>query len=234
MIELIGFDADDTLWRNESLYSATKARFARLLAQDYNIPDALERLDAKELDNLQYFGYGIKSFTLSMIETAVSLTDQQVKAGDVQKIVDFAREMLRAQVRLVPGAEETLARLSAAHRLALITKGDLFEQSMKVERSGLARYFSSVEVVSDKTQASYRAVLARYNVDPRDFIMVGNSLRSDIYPVLALGGQAVFIPDPQTWAHETQVDAAAGQAKYFELSRLADLPELLDRLENLE
>jgi putative hydrolase of the HAD superfamily len=227
MIELVGFDADDTLWRNEHLYSAAKARFARLLAQDYTIPDALERLDAKELDNLQYFGYGIKSFTLSMVETAVAVTCGKVKAEDIQKLVDFSREMLGAQVELYPGARAAVSRLSTAYPLILITKGDLFEQTRKVQRSGLAEFFRYVEIVADKTLESYRAILAKYQIDPRHFVMIGNSLRSDIYPVLALGGRAVYIPDSDTWSHESQVAAPEGSGQYDELAHLEELPGLI-------
>jgi putative hydrolase of the HAD superfamily len=231
MIELIGFDADDTLWRNEHLYSATKARFARLLAQDYTIPDALERLDAKELDNLQYFGYGIKSFTLSMIETAVAVTGGKIKAEDIQNLVDFSREMLCAEVELCPGAREAVSRLSAAYPLILITKGDLFEQTRKVQRSGLADYFRYVEIIADKTMESYRAILEKFQTQPQHFVMIGNSLRSDIYPVLALGGRAVYIPDPGTWSHESQVEAPQGLGPYDELAHLGELPGLIASLE---
>ncbi len=230
-IDLIGFDADDTLWQNEYLYAQGKSRFEHLLAERYGVLDAASKLDEMEMHNLQYFGYGIKSFILSMIETAVALTGGRVAAVDIQKIVDFARDMLRSEIRLVEGAADTVAQLSVSYRLMLITKGDLFEQSRKVERSGLAQYFTYVEIVSDKTQASYTSLLAKYNIHPQRFMMVGNSLRSDIFPVAALGGLAVYIPDPDTWSHESQVEAPDGIPRFYELSHLTELPGLVQSLE---
>jgi putative hydrolase of the HAD superfamily len=230
-IDLIGFDADDTLWQNEYLYSQVNSRFEHLLSDRYGVLDAAGRLDEMEMHNLQFFGYGIKSFILSMIETAIALTAGQVAASDIQKIVDFARDMLRSEIRLVEGATDTLAQLSVSHRLMLITKGDLFEQSLKVERSGLARYFNFVEIVVDKTPASYTSLLAKYNVNPQCFMMVGNSLRSDIFPVAALGGFAVYVPAPDTWSHESQVEAPASMPQYYEMSHLTELPGLVQSLE---
>lgn len=229
--DLIGLDADDTLWQNEYLYSEIKARFISLLKVNYDALDVETKLDEMEMHNLQFFGYGIKSFTLSMIETAVALTNGRITALHIQEILNLAREMLGTEIRLVPGAEDTVARLAVLHRLVLLTKGDLFEQSLKVERSGLARYFNFVEILSDKTQASYLSLLAKYSVSPQRFMMVGNSLRSDIFPVAVLGGCAVYIPDPATWSHESRVEAPPGMRHYFEPSHLTELPGLVQSLE---
>jgi putative hydrolase of the HAD superfamily len=229
-IEVIGFDADDTLWHNEILYVQAKDKYKRLLSNHHNPEWIGRKLDEREIRNLQSYGYGIKSFALSMIETAIELTEGQITGGEIQQVIDFARDMLSAKVLLLEHAEQTLAELSADHALMLITKGDLFEQERKVKRSGLARYFRTVEVVSEKTVESYRSVMKKYDIDPRCFLMVGNSIRSDIAPVVAMGGQAVYIPYPDTWAHETTVDHTLEKTEYCELEHLGQLPALVDRL----
>ena len=224
--DLIGFDADDTLWDNESLYVNTQQAFKQMLVR-YRSPEFIEqRLFETESRNLQYFGYGIKSFALSMIETAIELTDGQVLGKDIQLIIDLSREMLKADVRLLDGVAETVAALAQEYPLMILTKGELFDQETKVARSGIADYFRYVEVVSDKTEASYAAVLARHQVDPARFLMVGNSLRSDILPVTAIGGRAVYIPYALTWAHET-VGSPEGEKLYEEIASIRELPGLI-------
>jgi len=212
LFDVIAFDADDTLWHTERLYAETQVRFRRLLAQ-YHSPEWIdERLYQTEMRNLQHFGYGLKAFTLSMIETAVELTEGRIPGREIQMIIDFAKEMLNAEVQLLEYAAETVARLAAAHALMLITKGDLFDQEAKIARSGLARHFRYIEIVSDKTRESYEALLKKHAVAPEHFLMIGNSLRSDILPVLALGGCAVYIPYHVTWAHEVAEPPPTGQA----------------------
>lgn len=229
--DMIAFDADDTLWHNEGLYARAQAAFKQLLAH-YHSPDWIdERLYQTEMRNLQHFGYGIKGFALSMIETAVELTEGRISGADIQKIIDIARGMLTADVELLEHAAETLAGLAATHLLMLITKGDLRDQEVKIARSGLAAHFQQIEIVSDKSQASYARLLRRQGVAPERFLMVGNSLRSDILPVLALGASAVYIPYHLTWAHETTDPPPAGQAGYYQLEHLGQLPGLLDELE---
>jgi putative hydrolase of the HAD superfamily len=224
--DLIGFDADDTLWDNESLYLNTQAAFKQMLARYRSLEYIDQRLFDTETRNLQYFGYGIKSFALSMIETAIELTDGQVLGKDIQLIIDLCREMLKAEVRLLDGVAETVAALAKDYPLMILTKGELFDQETKVARSGIADYFQSVEVVSDKTEAAYAAVLAKHRVAPARFLMVGNSLRSDILPVTAIGGHAVYIPYELTWAHEA-VEALEGEKPYEEIASIRYLPDLI-------
>ncbi len=229
--DLIALDADDTLWHNERLYIQAQARFFQLLAQFHPAEWVAERLYHTETRNLEHFGYGIKAFALSMIETAVELSEGRLTGQDVQVLIDMAREMLSAEVELLAQVAETVPLLvQRGWRLTVITKGDLLDQEGKLARSGLASYFSQIEVVSHKTPASYQRVLKRWGVEPGRFLMVGNSLRSDILPVLELGGSAVYIPYETTWQHELADVPPAGTPGYYALEHLGQLPELLDRL----
>ncbi len=229
-IELIAFDADDTLWHNEVLYANAQAQFKQLLAA-YHPPQVVdERLLRTETRNLEYFGYGIKGFTLSMIETAIELTEGRISGREIQRIVELGRGMLRAEVQLMDHAQEALARLAPSYPLMLITKGDLLDQQSKIKRSGLAPYFKYVEVVSDKTQEQYRQLLERHTIAPANLLMVGNSLRSDILPILALGGQAVYIPYHLTWAHEKVAPPERDARGFYELEHLGQLPDLIARI----
>jgi putative hydrolase of the HAD superfamily len=231
MIDVIAFDADDTLWHNETLYSRAQERLQELLLPYGGDDGVVDRLYETEMRNLSSFGYGIKSFALSMIETAIAVTDGRIEGRDVQRIVDLAKEMRQTPVQLLDHVEEVIPILSASHTLMLITKGDLFDQEAKIARSGLAAYFTYIEIVSAKSVEVYRSILSRHKIEPRRFLMVGNSLRSDIMPVVALGGQGVYIPYPITWAHETVAlpqDEAAGA--YLELEHLGLLPSLVEQL----
>ncbi len=231
MLDLIAFDADDTLWHTEHLYSDAQARFAEVLAP-YGVTEPVEqRLFATESANLRYFGFGIKSFTLSMIETAITLTGGDIAGRDVQRVIDLAKQMLQADVELLDHAEEAVARLAQDFPLMIITKGDLLDQETKIERSGLGSYFRSIEVVSDKTVESYRRLFEQHSIDPRRLLMVGNSLRSDILPILELGGSAVYIPYQMTWAHEAAEPPPPGTPGFHQLESLDDLPGLVARLE---
>jgi putative hydrolase of the HAD superfamily len=230
MIDIIAFDADDTLWHNETLYLHAQDRFKQLLT-GYHKPEWIEqRLDETEIRNISYYGYGIKSFALSMIETAIELTEGGIAGREIQEIVDVAKQMLTAEVDLFEQVEQTLAQLSTKYELMLITKGDSFEQARKVARSGLTRYFKYIEIVADKTPEVYRGLLGKYKLDPTRFLMVGNSIKSDILPVIEMGGQAVYIPYTQTWVHETVSDPGARKSEYIELEYLGQLPAFLEGL----
>jgi putative hydrolase of the HAD superfamily len=230
--DVIAFDADDTLWHNERLYTEAQAGFKRLLAQYQNPEWIAERLYQTEVHNLEHFGYGIKAFALSMIETAVELTEGRISGWDVQAIINLAREMLAADVELLEHVAETLDLLAKTYALMLITKGDLRDQEMKIARSGLASCFQTVEIVGDKSQESYAALLKRRGIEPQRFLMVGNSLRSDILPVLAVGAWAVYIPYDSTWAHEVAEPPPPDQPGYYTLEHLGLLPALLDQIEH--
>lgn len=229
--DVIAFDADDTLWHNERLYVEAQARFAQLLSRYHNLEWIGDRLYQTETQNIQHFGYGIKAFALSMIETAVELTEGRLNGQDVQALIDLAKEMLSARVELLAHVAETVPHLAMGYRLMIITKGDLLDQENKIARSGLGKYFQQVEVVSQKTPETYQRLLKKAAIPLERFLMVGNSLKSDILPILELGGQAVYIPYETTWLHEVASPPAEGQTGYYPLEHMGQLPALLKRLE---
>jgi putative hydrolase of the HAD superfamily len=225
--DVIAFDADDTLWHNESLYAATQDRFKDMLAP-YHSPEMVEKaLYETEMRNLQLFGYGIKAFALSMIETAIELTDGKISGQELKVVVDQARWMLETDIQVFEHVEEVLGELAGTHDLMLITKGDLLDQEGKIARSGLGDHFRYVEIVSDKTREIYATILARHQIDPPRFLMVGNSMRSDILPVLELGGQAVYIPHHLTWAHEHATPTEERHNGFYELEHIGQLLNFL-------
>jgi len=229
--ELIGFDADDTLWHNERLYLEAQQKFAQLLAH-YHDPEWVRQcLFETETRNMQHYGYGIKAFALSLIETAIELTEERISSREIQEIVGWAKLMLNAEVELLPGAAQVVPQLAQRYRLMVVTKGDLLDQERKIIKSGLEPCFSIIEVVSDKTPEIYRKLLDKHAVDPNRFLMVGNSLRSDILPVLGLGGSAVYVPYVTTWLHEAADEPGPSQAGYYPLRSLEELPSLLEQLE---
>ncbi len=228
--DMIAFDADDTLWHSESLYAAAQEEYRRLLAA-YAEAETIDRvLHQTEIRNLPAYGYGIKGFALSMIEAALELSQQRITGHEVQQILDLARQMLNTAVELLGGVTEVIAQLAAAYPLMLITKGDLIHQETKIEQSGLRPYFRAIEIVADKTPQSYAALLAKYHIEPSRFLMVGNSLRSDILPVLAMGGQAVHVPYAITWTHEHVEVLPEQQGRYHELEHIGQLPALVEQL----
>lgn len=228
--DLLGFDADDTLWHNETQYTIAKGRYAQLLSAYRGPETIMHQLDEAEMENVRSYGYGIKSFTLSMIETAVDVSADQVKGSEIQEIIALAKEMLAAEVILFDHVEATLAILAATYDLLMITKGDTFEQERKIQRTGLAGYFKNIEIVGEKSEEMYRRILAKYGILPARFLMVGNSLRSDVLPVIGIGGQAVYIPYQHTWAHEMMIDQPIEKAAFHEIERLDQLPDLIDQL----
>ena len=230
--ELIGFDADDTLWHTERYYVEAQSTFVQLLSQYHSEDWIRERLLQTETRNIHHFGYGIKAFALSMIETAVELTEGRISGQDVGVLIETARSMLNADVELLAHVGETIPQLASGHRLALITKGDLMDQEKKIARSGLGDYFKEVEIVSQKTPEVYARLLSRFSVRPERFLMVGNSLRSDILPVLELGGSAVHIPYALTWELEAASQPEPGTPGFYALDDLGQLPALLKKLED--
>ncbi len=227
----IGFDADDTLWHNESLFAVTQEKFRALLAPYIDAARIDAQLYATETRNLEHFGYGIKGFTLSMIETAVELSEGRIGGHEIGQIVEWGREMLVSPVELLPGVEEVVAQLGEKYPLLLITKGDLFDQESKLARSGLGSYFQHVEIVREKDATVYAAILNKYSVAPDSFLMVGNSVRSDILPVLTIGGKAAHVPYAITWQHEVAAPPEHTHNGYYHLASLAELPDLLAALQ---
>jgi putative hydrolase of the HAD superfamily len=228
----IGFDADDTLWQNETFFRMTQDRFTELLA-DSAPPDHLTaRLEAAERRNLGHYGFGIKGFVLSMIETAIEVTDGRVPAGVIAEIMAAGREMLGHPVHLLPQAEAAVTALSAEHRVILITKGDILDQERKLAQSGLGDLFHGVEIVSHKTPEVYRTVFARHGSGAAQAMMVGNSLKSDVLPALQAGAWGVHVPHPLTWALE-RADAPADSTRFRVVSDLGELPALVEELHTL-
>ncbi len=228
-ITTIAFDADDTLWHNERFFRLTQDAFAALLA-DYAPPDHLaERLLAAERRNIGRYGFGIKGFVLSMIETAIEVTEGRVPARVIGELIAAGQEMLGHPIELLPHAGEAVRALAGRYRILLITKGDLLDQERKLAQSGLGDAFDGVEIVSQKTPEVYAAVFARHGTRPARAMMIGNSLKSDIVPVLAVGGWAVHVPHDLTWALEEEA-APRDHARFREIADLGALGGLLDRV----
>lgn len=226
-VRVIGLDGDDTLWHNETRFAETHAKFAELLAPfaDPDVTDA--RMLETERRNLRLFGYGVKGFTLSMIETAIEVSGGRIDASHVHRIIQLGKELLEAPVELIDQVPETVKLLSERYELVLVTKGDLFNQEAKVSASGLAEMFSRIEIVSEKDTGTYERVLGSVGAAPDEFLMAGNSIRSDVLPVLRLGGHAVHVPYSLTWALESVTDEELGGLCFPVIDRLADLPSLL-------
>jgi putative hydrolase of the HAD superfamily len=225
---VLAFDGDDTLWHNESRFRLTQTALRELVRRHVPDADVDDHLFEVEMRNLNLYGYGVKSFTLSMLETAIELTDGRIPAPDLQVILGWGKRMLTEPTVLLDGVKEMLLALSSSYTLLLITKGDLFDQESKLARSGLAELFSGVEILSDKTADSYRSVLKRRDIKPEEFLMVGNSLRSDVVPVVTLGARAVHIPYHVTWHHEHVPDEALPPAGWHRLDHIAELRDLLE------
>ncbi|SMH27532.1 HAD family hydrolase [Mesorhizobium australicum] len=220
----IGFDADDTLWQNEQFFRLTERRFAELLA-DYAEPGHLvERLLAAERKNLAAYGFGIKGFTLSMIETAIEVTEGRAPASVIQAILETGREMLSHPVETLPHVRETLEALAGDYRLVMITKGDLFDQERKLAASGLGELFDAVEIVSDKKPDTYSRIFSRHGDGPERAMMVGNSLKSDVLPALDAGGWGVFVPHELTWVLE-HAEEPANHPRFRKIAHLGELAE---------
>jgi putative hydrolase of the HAD superfamily len=230
-IKVLAFDGDDTLWHNESRFNVTQGELREIVRGHVPDADVDSHLFEVEMRNLSLYGYGVKAFTLSMLETAIELTDGRIPAADLQVILGWGKRMLTAPTELLDGVEEALRDASARYSLLLITKGDLFDQESKLARSGLGDLFTGVEILSDKTIDSYRSVLRRRDIKPGEFVMVGNSLRSDIVPVVALGARAVHVPYHVTWHHEHVPEDSLPRDGWHRLDTIAELSRLLGSID---
>ncbi|MEX1036082.1 MAG: HAD family hydrolase [Sneathiella sp.] len=229
VLSAIGFDADDTLWHNEYFFRMTEEKFAALL-EDYAESDQVtERLLEAERRNLQFYGYGIKGFTLSMIETAIEITDDRVPAAIIHDILRTGREMLRHPVETLPHVRKTLMELCGRYRLILITKGDLFDQERKLAQSGLGELFNDVQIVSEKTTQTYQRIFNSTGLTASTSMMVGNSLKSDIIPAIEAGSFGVHVPHDLTWGHE-HAETPIDDPRYYSIKHLGELPELISSL----
>jgi putative hydrolase of the HAD superfamily len=229
-LQLIGFDGDDTLWRSEDYYRSAQTEFERIVGAYVDLDDAHDRLYAIEKRNLALFGYGVKGMTLSMIEAAVAITDARIGAQDLHRIVELGKSLLQHPVELLPGIREAVTQIARERPVVLITKGDLFHQEAKVRESGLSDLFRRIEIVSEKDAATYTRLLAEFALAPEQFAMIGNSLRSDIVPVLELGGCGVHMPYHVTWTHETDTAPPSALERLRSVREPAELPAAVGSL----
>jgi len=225
----IGFDADDTLWQNETFFRMTEQRFADLLSEHGEHQVISERLLEAERRNLQHYGYGVKGFTLSMIETALEVTGHQISPVVIGEILSFGRQMLQNPVETLPHVHDTLEALADSFRIILITKGDLFDQERKLAQSGLGDYFDAVEIVSEKTPQTYERIFQRHADGAERSMMVGNSLKSDVVPAIAAGSWGVHVPHEMTWALE-HVDPPEDNPRFRRIADLSGLMPLVSQI----
>lgn len=227
-MKLIAFDADDTLWVNEPNYVDVKEKLCELLSHHIDQETLTQRFYDAQMRNLHVFGYGAKSFILSMIETAIELTNGAITGSEIQQIIDVGRRLIDFPIDVLDGIPEVLEILSKKFDLMVLTKGDLFDQESKIARSGLGHYFKHVEIVSEKNEQAYQRVLQKHNVQPADFIMIGNSLKSDILPVVHIGARAIHIPYAITWIHEHVADEQLVGKSFTTLESARELVTLLE------
>ncbi|RYZ83926.1 MAG: HAD family hydrolase [Proteobacteria bacterium] len=230
-MKLIAFDADDTLWANEPNYIDVKLKLCEQLSHYVSEEILSQQFYDCQIRNLAVFGYGAKSFMLSMIETAIELTNGAITGSEIQQIIDVGRKLLDSPIEVIDGVNEVLETLSKRFDLMVLTKGDLFDQESKIARSGLGHYFTHVEIVSEKNEQTYQRILQKYQVQPADFLMIGNSLKSDVLPVVHIGGRAIHIPFETTWAHEMVTDDQLSGKLFTTLSCIRELLTLLEDIE---
>ncbi|MGB5172518.1 HAD family hydrolase [Eudoraea sp.] len=226
-IKVVGFDADDTLWVNETYFREAEERFAELLEKFETKNKIDQELFKMEMKNLDTYGYGIKGFMLSMIESALELSNYTISQKTISSILTLGKEMIEKPVELLPGVKEVLSLLSNKYRLIVLTKGDLLDQERKLDKSGLSDYFHHVEVLSDKKESNYRNLLDHLEIQLNEFLMIGNSLKSDVLPIINMGAQAVHVPFHTTWAHE-EATPEESVNKYLTLNELSEILKYLN------
>ncbi len=230
-ISTIGFDADDTLWHNERFFRLTQDRFAELLSDYTNSDHLADRLLAAEKRNIGRYGYGIKGFTLSMIETAIEVTEERVPARVIQELIAAGQDMLAHPIELLPHAQATVEAVADTHRVVLITKGDLLDQERKLAQSGLGDLFDGVEIVSEKTPEVYVDIFRRHGDGAARGMMIGNSMRSDVVPMIEAGGWGIYVPHGLVWEIE-HAPEPSGARRYREIADLGGVAELLEQIEH--
>ena len=226
-IKIIGFDADDTLWVNELYYKEIENEFCQLMAVYLPPKELSEALYTTEIQNLEWYGYGAKGFLLSLIETAIRISNGNVPATSIEKIISTGKKLLNREIEILDGVEGLLPQLQKQYHLIIVTKGDLLDQERKLKKSGLLPFFHHIEIMSDKQEADYQKLIKNLGILPEEFLMVGNSLKSDIFPVLAIGGKAVYVPYHTTWQHEA-IEKIPG-FEYPTLEKISDLIHLLKK-----
>lgn len=226
-IKVIGFDADDTLWVNETFFREAELEFARLLSPYETANKIDQELFKKEIENLDLYGYGIKPFILSMVESAIELSNGAVSNQTIVKILNIGKSMINQPVNLLDGVEEVLKALSKNYRLILATKGDLLDQERKLEKSGLSDYFHHIEVLSEKKEYNYSKLLNHLDISPPEFLMIGNSLKSDILPLVNINAHAIHVPFHTTWIHEQVSEEETNGKAYKTVNSLRDILQFL-------
>lgn len=227
-ILIIGFDADDTLWENESYFRATEDSFCRIMAPYLPEEESRHELFRTEMQNMVLYGYGVKAFILSMIETALRISGGKVTAGETGEIIGIGKKLLDHPVILIDRVEMVLKKLKPQYKLILATKGDLLDQERKLEKSGLAKYFHHIEIMSDKHEKNYRKLIRHLDIRPEQFVMIGNSVKSDILPVLNIGAKAIHVPSEITWLHET-IHAPTDRHEFVTVAKIAEVLTILGK-----
>ncbi len=228
-IKVIGFDADDTLWVNETYFRDAELEFSKLMAPYETANKIDQELFKRQIENLPLYGYGIKGFILSMVEIALELSNNSISNKTIEAILNIGKEMLNKPVDLLEGVEEVLLTLSQNYRLIVVTKGDLLDQERKLDKSGLTHYFHHIEVVSDKQEANYSKLLNHLDIKPSEFLMIGNSLKSDILPLINIKANAIHVPFHTTWIHELVVTSEKENKKYKTITSLLELIPMLNK-----
>ncbi|REG88747.1 HAD family hydrolase [Algoriphagus antarcticus] len=226
MIKVIAFDADDTLWVNEPFFREAEEKFASLVEAFMPRHSSIKELYLTEIENLGLYGYGIKGFILSMIQTALRISDHKIPVTFIDKILEIGYDMMEKPIEILPGVEEVLAELHNDYRLVMATKGDLVDQEKKLKKSGLDHYFHHIEIMSEKKQADFAKLIRHLDVDPDEFLMMGNSLKSDVLPVLELGGHAIHIPFHITWEHE-MIQYEIEHDNFYQAKHIAQVVEMI-------
>ncbi|CAH8286231.1 putative hydrolase of the HAD superfamily [Mariniflexile fucanivorans] len=226
-IKVIGFDADDTLWVNETYFRDAEVEFGKLLSEYETLNTIDQELFKKEIDNLPMYGYGVKAFVLSMVESALEQSNYNISTKSIEAILNIGKDMLNKPVELLDGVEDVLKVVSKKYRIILATKGDLLDQERKLEKSGLTKYFHHIEVLSDKQEANYSKLLNHLDIKPSEFLMIGNSLKSDVLPLVNIKAHAIHVPFHTTWVHEQVTEKETNGKNYKTISSLKDLLKLL-------
>ncbi len=225
-IKVIGFDADDTLWVNEPFYQDVEREFCKMMKTHLDEAETSKELFKTEMQNLEIYGYGAKGFILAMVETAIRITDAKITSEEINRIIDIGKTLLNMPIQLLDGVENVLQKLQGKYKLILVTKGDLLDQERKLQKSGLINYFHHIEIMSDKHENNYRKLLSHLDIQPNEFLMVGNSVKSDILPVINIGARAIHIPFEVTWQHETHHDSSE-TSDFITVSSISEILELL-------
>jgi len=225
-IKIVGFDADDTLWINEPLYQETEKQFCKILNPYLAEEETTQELFRTEMQNLEMYGYGAKGFLLSMIETALRISEKKIPTTEISRILELGKNLLNEPIKLLDNVELVLQKLKPKYKLILATKGDLLDQERKLHKSGLTEYFHHIEIMSDKHENNYKKLIRSLDINPEEFVMIGNSVRSDILPVINIGAKAIHVPFEVMWQHEKHHDEP-GKDKFITVNSLTEVLEIL-------